>query len=412
MREEVKRISKLVAEGRLSPDDAADLIDAFYASERADQVAEEEEEAATTEEVKEPEAEGTTPPPPPRVSRDPFKGFIDNIEKLTKEGIESVNWQEVSRQAKIGAKKGLDAVRAGLDDISKGKVNLGWLNCQESREISLPLAVPVGKTLRVENTAGDVKIVGGNQLGSVTADARIKGATIEEARAKAASYTLIIEESDHYVLIKQPDVPGLSVDLNVVYPGTGPIEIRSQAGDIDVENTGGGCRINARSGDVNLKGLNGVIEVTLGSGDVSVREAETPSLVVEGQSGDINVEAVNGNLNLRTASGDIEVTKCHGKVVAVESVTGNVHVDLAEPVAGSVNIRTMSGDGRVQISGGSDCRVSLSTLRGSVNSSVTLDNEARTEQRITGQLGAGVGSLDVSAVTGNITLELRDATQA
>ena len=35
MKDEVQRISRLVAEGKLSPEDAADLIDAFYASDQA-----------------------------------------------------------------------------------------------------------------------------------------------------------------------------------------------------------------------------------------------------------------------------------------------------------------------------------------------------------------------------------------
>ena len=141
MTDEVKRISKLVAEGKLSPEDAAELIDAFYASERADN---EEEATATTPPKEEPngnhKATGT--------NRDPLRGILDSIEKLTKEGAEAVNWQEVSKQARTSAKKGLDVLRSGIEDLSKGKVNIGWLTQSESREVSLPLTVPEGKTLR------------------------------------------------------------------------------------------------------------------------------------------------------------------------------------------------------------------------------------------------------------------------
>ena len=79
MKEEVTRINRLVAEGRLSPEDAADLIDAFYASEKT------VSESA--------EAKSETPPPPPNGTasvRDSFKGLFESLEKMTKEGVESI----------------------------------------------------------------------------------------------------------------------------------------------------------------------------------------------------------------------------------------------------------------------------------------------------------------------------------
>jgi DUF4097 and DUF4098 domain-containing protein YvlB len=98
----------------------------------------------------------------------------------------------------------------------------------------------------------------------------------------------------------------------------------------------------------------------------------------------------------------------HGKVIAIESVSGDVTADIDVPITGSVNIRTVSGDAMIGLCDGSDARVSLSTLRGVVTCAVELEDEAKADQRITGRLGAGSGALDVSAVTGNITVEIRD----
>jgi DUF4097 and DUF4098 domain-containing protein YvlB/polyhydroxyalkanoate synthesis regulator phasin len=397
VREEIKRISKLVAEGKLSPEDAADLIDAFYASEKTAETATEEKR-------------DVPPPPPTGAVKDPFKSIVDSIEKMTKEGLDAVNWPEVSKQARDSAKKGLEALKGGIDEISKGKVNLGWLTTQESREVTLPLAVPTGKTLKVENASGNVKIVGGFDVGTVTANAHFKGATLDDARAKAEAYTLIIEESDHMVLIRQPDVSGLSVDLEIQLAGSAPIELRVESGDLSVLDTRAGCRIHSRSGNLHLRGLNGPIEITADSGDISVEDSTTPSLAIENKSGDVVLRGVVGNINARTASGDVRTSASHGKVVAVESVSGDVVVDLDQPLAGNVSVRTVSGNSRIGLCDGSDARVSLSTLRGSVACSLPLEDEARAEQRITGRLGAGTGSLDVSAVTGDINLEMRDQT--
>jgi DUF4097 and DUF4098 domain-containing protein YvlB len=266
--------------------------------------------------------------------------------------------------------------------------------------------------VRTENPCGDVNVVGGFDLGSVTARAKFRGATLDEARAKAATYTLIIEESDHLVLIKQPDVAGLMVDLDVQLSGSGTVEVRCESGDIHVMDTMGGGRIQSRSGDVRLKGLDGIIEINSTSGDISVEESVTPSLTVESKSGDIVMKQVVGNVNVRSASGDVTARGCKGKVVSVESVSGNVCLDLSEPIGGSLNVRTVSGSASVQIPDGSDCLVKLSTLNGTVTCGLELKDEARTNQRLTGRLGEGGGSVDVSAISGNVALRMRDAVTA
>ncbi len=401
MREEVQRISKLVAAGKLSPEDAAALIDAFYESERTEGE----------------EAQGTTaPPPPPQADptekkpgvKDPFRALIESIEKMTKEGIETVDWNEVSKQAKSSAKKGLEHLKTGIEEISKGKVNIGWLLTHEEKEVTLPLALPVGKVLRIENSCGDVKVVGGFDVGSVSAKARFRGATIEEARAKAEAYTLIIAESDHVVEILQPDVNGISVDVEVQLPGSATVEVKAESGDIQLINTKSGCRIEGRSGNISLRGLEGVIEVSTSSGNISVEESSGPSISIENKSGNIRAVRTKGNIKARTASGDISVTSSSGKVVSIETASGNVTVDLDEPVSGTLNVRTVNGNAHIGVPDGSDCRVSLSTLRGNVHSGLELEDEAKAESRITGRLSSGSGTLDVSAVTGNISLELRD----
>ena len=400
MREEVQRISKLVADGKLSPEDAAALIDAFYESDR----------------VEEQQHTSSTPPPPPppqeepkkTTAKDPFRSLIESIEKMTKEGMETVDWNEVSRQAKSSAKKGLDSLKAGIEDLSKGKVNIGWLLTSETKEISLPLTLPSEKTLKIENPAGDIKVVGGFDVGSVTAHARFRGATMEEAKAKAEAYMFVIEESDHLVEIRQPDVNGLTVDLEIQLPGTGNLNIHADSGNIHLVDTGGGCRIEGKSGNIALRGLNGIIEIATSSGNISLEDSEGASLSIENRSGNIRAVHTKGNLKARTASGDITVTASSGKVISLETASGNVTVDLEESVTGTLNVRTVDGNAMASIPSGCDCRVSISTLRGTVHSGIELEDEARTESRITGRLGNGIGTLDISAVTGNISLEQRD----
>ncbi len=392
MKEEVKRIIKMVEEGKLSAEDAAELIEAFSGPSAPTEEPTAEEAPKTEEEKK-----------------DFFKTITETIEKIGKDATQSVNWKEIADQARTSANKGFEALKDAGEKISKGKFEFGFLHAHETRKIEMPLGLDAGKSLRIENHCGDVKIVGGFSEGHVVAVAKIKGSSVEDARDKANGYTLVIEESEELVLIKQPDMSGLSVDLNIQIPEKRFVEVKADAGDISILDTKSGARVTSRSGDIHLRQLNGTVEVTAYSGDLKVEDVKTPNLTIESKSGDISLTRVEGNINARTASGDLKVVQSCGKTISIEAVSGDVHVDLDTPVTGSLNVRTVSGDSLVSVVDGSDCRVSLSTLRGEVTSSVSLDEEAKSDQRITGRLGDGKGSLDVSAVTGNVTLERHDS---
>jgi hypothetical protein len=397
MREEVQRIIKLVQEGKISSEDAADLIDAF----------------ASAEAQKPPQEEPPTPPDSKEGAQtryeERFRAFVATMEKFGKEASGSVKWDEIARRVREGTLKGVDVIVSGLDEVAKGRVNFNNLfGIHEIKEVTLPLAVPEGKVLRIENPAGNLRVTGGATAGSVTAKARFRGVTQDDARQKSANYTLIIEESDHNVVIRQPDVSGLSVDVDVQLAGSAILEVRCDSGDVTVINTKAGARLTTKHGDIHVKGLDGLVEINGTAGDIMIEETQATLLTAESKAGNITLRAVSGTVNVRTTSGNVTARECKGKLYTFEAVSGNVSVDLSEPVAGKVDIRTVSGNAQISIVDGSDCRVSLSTLRGTAESDISLADEARTEQRITGRLGSGSGTLDVSAVSGDIYLKLRD----
>ncbi|RYG34436.1 hypothetical protein EON81_15545 [bacterium] len=407
MREEIKRINQLVADGKLSPEDAADLIEAFYAGQAARAEA----------------AEPTTPPPPPPVEPPKFeeeppidisideekikesvRGFVSSVERLIKEGKDS----DTYRQAKDAAKKGVDTLRQGIEDLSQGKVTLGTiLNGSAAQESRVELDLKPGQTLRVENCCGGVRVTGGHGTSSVVARAQFRASSPQEAKERAASFELAIEETDHLLLVRQSDVVGLQLDLEINVSENIPVEVRVEQGAVIIADTASSARVSSRLGEVALSGLNGVVEVNNDNGSVRISKTESPSLTVESKSGDVFLSEVSGTINARTASGDIAVESSHGKVISLESVSGDVRVDLDTPPTGNVNVRTVSGQATVLVCEGGDVRVSLSTLRGQVVSELPLIDEATTPQRVTGRLGDGKGSIDVSAVTGDVSLTRR-----
>jgi len=403
VKEEVTRILKMVQEGKISPEDAAELIDAFQGDTPA------EEPQATTNEAP-PAGDGSTPPPPPPPSgekKDFFKGFVDFMNNLDKEVRESVDWKEVANQARQGAQKGMDAIKQATEEIKQGGLNFPLFGVVEARDLTLPLTADGSKTIKIENPCGSVKVTCGHESPTVAARAKVRGTNAEDAKAKAEEYTLIVEESEHAIIIRQPKIAALSVDLVLQLGHGAELDVRTDAGDVTIADTGKGARVLSQSGDVSLRGLNGPIEVTIQSGDLSVEDCITPMASLENKSGDVSLTKIEGNVNARAASGDVTARSINGKTLSVESVSGNVDVEFDVPVSGSVNIRTVNGDTTIALPDGNDCRVSMSTLRGAVASTVTLEDEASSDQRITGRLGAGTGSIDVSGINGDITLQPR-----
>jgi DUF4097 and DUF4098 domain-containing protein YvlB len=388
MKEEILRINRLVAEGKLTPEDGAELIEAFVAAEKA-------------------EASSQTPPPPPQPPKDPLTEMFEKVEKAAKDSFNKVDWKDISGQVEQGAKKGFDAIKGSFEDLTKGKVNFGLFGNEEKRDVSLPLTISADKRLKIDNPLGDVRVLGRAESGTVLAEARIRGGTAEEAKARAQEYTLIIEESDSVVTIRQPDVSGLAVDLTIRLPEAVSVEVRTEMGDISVLDNPAGVRISSRAGDVKVRGAVGAVEISADSGDISLDDIESPSVTLETKSGDLALKSVRGNINARTAAGDISVQESSGKVIALETVSGDVRVDLVEAVSHSLNIRTVSGGVDVDMPDGGDCRVSLSSLRGDVATEIELEDEAKSEGRRTGKIGGGTGTLDVSAVTGDVCLRMR-----
>lgn len=408
MKEETRRIMKLVEEGKLSADDAAELIEAFESAPREE--ADDEPRAETAEDARvdgDETAEEEVKATAEDKSKDPFASVIEAIEKIGKEVANGVNWSEIAAQIKEGTKKGVEAIKHAAEQATHGKTWV-FFGTAEQKHVELPFDITAGKTLRIENASGDVKVFGGAASAILIANATIRGKDSEDAKEKASTYTPVIEESDHSVVIRQPDVSGMNVDIEVRIPTGVQVDVRCESGDISVDATQSGVRIDGKSGDIRLTGLDGSIDVDTSSGDVWISDSKSTSLSLEGKSGDVKIEKVKGNISIRTSAGDVHLTEVAGRTISIEAVSGDVHLDVNEPVEGSINIRTVNGNTRVGIPDGSDCRVALSTLRGAVHTELFLKDEARLEQRITGILGEGTGAVDISAVNGDVMLAMHD----
>ncbi len=397
MRDEITRIMRLVQEGKLSPEDGAELIDALQASP------DEPPKASTQEAANEAKAEGTTPPPPPNANSNPFAGFLDAVEKVAKDVASNVDWNEVSTQVRKGVYQGTEAVKKVAKDIKDGKINFGFDEAS-SKQYEHPLVISESQTLRIEIPKGDIKVDCTKGEGKIVANMTFHADSKEAAEKAATEFTLMTEESEHFVLLKLPEFRNMSGVFEISVPHSVAVDIRTDAGDVSVIGAIGSSKVSVISGDVVIENSKGSLELGLTGGDLTMKNSDFSSLSVSNKSGDLRLESVTGVINLRSSSGDVVISEAGGKSLSVETISGDLTIAYANGMKGNASLRTVNGEISVALPEDADCRIKLSAIQGEVTSKLVLQDEARAKGSLTGRLGEGFGSLDVSTVNGDISL--------
>jgi hypothetical protein len=94
-----------------------------------------------------------------------------------------------------------------------------------------------------------------------------------------------------------------------------------------------------RSADLTVRGAIGGMNVATASGDVEA-DRVLGGLNVKSASGDIGVRVVGGGVNVQTASGDVALGAVRGSI-NVNTASGDVTINEADD---NVNVNTVSGD--------------------------------------------------------------------
>lgn len=385
MKEEVTRIMKLVKEGKVSPEDAAELLEAFVEAEGE-------------------RSNGEAP------DSDPIAKFVSSIEKAGKEITKGINWKEISGQIKEGIDKGSEALRKATDEARKSG-SFGFLFGQTAtKRIEVPFEIKKSKVFRLDGGSGDVRVFGGAKEAKLVLDASHRAMDQADAQRMSEAYTPVLDESDKVVAFRRPDGPNVRVDVEIHLPTGVAVELDIAHGEVDVKATNAACRVTTQSGGISVTGAKGSLDLTTSSGDIGVSHCKSTYLVVDTRSGNVAVDDFEGTANVKGSSGDVTITGSKCQSLAVELASGDLKVELCEPVSGTVTLRTVNGDITVGLLDGSDCRVSLSTISGSVASQVELADLVQEGLLVTGKMGEGKGTLDVSAVRGDVLLQLTDCT--
>ena len=183
---------------------------------------------------------------------------------------------------------------------------------------------------------------------------------------------------------------------DVVVTGTvGSTEVKSGSGDVRMDDVTGPVLIETGSGDVTVDLANGELRIKSGSGDIRVRHAESAVAVSTG-SGDVEIGTNNGPAAVKTGSGDLRVVEAHHDV-SLSTGSGDLVVGTAH--RGRFTAKGASGDVRIGIPAGIPVWTDISTVSGSIRSS--LEGAGEPEE------GADHVELRAKTVTGDVLLEQR-----
>lgn len=166
-----------------------------------------------------------------------------------------------------------------------------------------------------------------------------------------------------------------------------PVTINLVSADAVVSGLSAETRIKAGSGNVTLDGVTGKVEAITVSGDIEA----------QGLRGSVRFTSVSGPLSL--AGGMLDRLEA-------KTVSAKVTADVALRPESRIQISTVAGEVTLRLPASTSAAVSLSSATGRVESA--FDGLAPVDRAVakgvSGKLGDGSGNVQVSSVSGNVTL--------
>ena len=123
---------------------------------------------------------------------------------------------------------------------------------------------------------------------------------------------------------------------------TGPVDLRSGVGEIDVEDVSGAAQVNCGSGVVRIGAVDGTADLTNSNGKV-VLGVVTGVASVKSSNGSVYVQRALSDLAASTANGEVKIGEVvRGKVTAT-SKNGSVEVGVRDGSAAWLDLNSALG---------------------------------------------------------------------
>ena len=301
------------------------------------------------------------------------------------------------------------------NQVENGRCKIGVAAPQDARDrltVDYEIQVPRQTPLEVTTTFGDVSVQGASSALSAKSAAGEVSVTeswaVEGGETKVSNAAGAVRVTGWNVPSGSLLVETTSADIQAERLTGQTISLSSRSGDVLVQKAQvtGTASFESASGDVRVSdgggGTRALVRTQSGSAEVTNLRAE--QVHVETISGDAALHDVAGALTVKTVSGDVEASGADSPAVSLLTVSGDAHWQFAGPFSGSFSGTTVSGDLRLTLSAGSDTRIEMNTTSGSLGLSLPLTETTLTEKHAAGKLGAGMGSVRLQSVSGDLAV--------
>ncbi|MDH6112764.1 hypothetical protein P3T36_002483 [Kitasatospora sp. MAP12-15] len=182
--------------------------------------------------------------------------------------------------------------------------------------------------------------------------------------------------------------------VSLTVPASTTVKVGTVTAEATVSGIHGGTSVYGVEGDTTLVELDGRTE------------AKTVS-------GNIDAQAVAGELRVNTVNGELTVVSGTAATLRAKSISGGVTLDLNGTTPADVKITTVNGDVVVRLPQPADTTVEAGSTNGRFSSAfdeLTLGGTWGSK-KLSGKLGEGTGRLQVTTVSGAISLLSRPEPQ-
>jgi hypothetical protein len=194
-----------------------------------------------------------------------------------------------------------------------------------------------------------------------------------------------IQQSGSIVRIgSREELTHVIIDYEIEAPADSIVQASAGAGDISDEGVGLNAQFNTGSGNVHATGLQGGINVSSDEGDIEVEQT--------GQ-GEVKAVSNTGSLDLRNLHGALRAATNAGKITVSGAPTGDW------------SVRTGKGDIELSL-GSAACTIDAQTGDGLVHSDIHVDGVKSSDlRRLAGNINGGGHNVIVQAGQGEIRIQ-------
>lgn len=249
------------------------------------------------------------------------------------------------------------------------------------------------KVLRAETNDGSVVVEGGEPTQVlVRAWKEVRARSEAAAREFAAQVQVCVEqEGDEIRIYKAHPHPPLGYSVSVRYEIRCPKDL-----DVELKTSNGKAQIRGIEGSVDAETSNGAIELQGGGGCINLRTS----------NGKVTASGAHGRVHVHTSNGSIEATVARLEQEGTFTTSnGMVDVKIETGIA-PITVTTSNGSIKLTLPSDFAGYLDARTSNGRVHSELAVLTKEGSQAHLAGQIGAG-GAATVRLRTSNGSIHLR-----